>query len=621
MQGQSYRPDIDGLRAVAVLAVIAYHAFPESFPGGFTGVDIFFVISGYLITGILASALQNGTFSFAHFYARRLRRIFPALICMMSATAVFGWFTLLAEEYKEFAKYVMAGAAFASNLVLWQEAGYFDTAAESKPLLHLWSLGVEEQFYILWPCALFLAWKWRHRLLAPVAILGAASFLHALYLSYIDPTAAFYSPLARAWEIFLGALLALSPAIVRSRQQSHIAAATGSALIAAGFLLIDRASVFPGVWALLPSGGAVLIISAGPSAATNKILATPVMAAIGLISYPLYLWHWPVLVYARISLSEPPSAALRATLIALSFVLATLTYILVERPLRHRTPSSPMIVRLSSAMALIAILSFHIWFESGFPSRVPKLLQAPAPSERPWREHLCYLQDDLGDKNFPDIQACIEPAKPTVVLFGDSLAAMLYPGLRALQQDHSFGIAQFTANNCWPSLEGSPKRKHCDEINKLSLDQIEKIKPETVLLAARWNEYPLESLGPFANALKERGAKQIIVIGPLPQWTGSLKRQLWLHARRNFFEVPERLNGADDPQMRQISERLAAETSRLGLKYVASYGYLCNDSGCLARLGDAPEDLMMFDHDHLTTRGSEHFLRAIASEIIPLQKQ
>lgn len=302
-----YRPDIDGLRAIAVLSVVIFHAFPSWIQGGFIGVDIFFVISGFLISTIIFENLDKGTYSFTEFYTRRIKRIFPALILILMASYAFGWIMLFADEFKQLGKHIAGGAGFVSNFVLWKEIGYFDNSAETKPLLHLWSLGIEEQFYIIWPILLWLAWKCKFNLLLVTVAVASISFWLNLQGINQDSLAAFYSPQNRFWELLCGSLLGwlvlnynnffLS---LSSRFQSIISF-IGFFLLIYGFWYINKNLSFPGTWALIPTLGAVLIIAAGPQAWINrKILSHPIMVWFGLISFPLYLWHWPLLSFMRI---------------------------------------------------------------------------------------------------------------------------------------------------------------------------------------------------------------------------------------------------------------------------------------------------------------------------------
>lgn len=299
---------------------VRWRYFPSSlsmpFPNGFRGLHRcrrIFVISGFLISSIIFKGLERGTFRFVDFYVRRIRRIFPALLLVLAASGVMGWAVLLPDEYAQLGKHIAAGAGFVSNLVLWAEASYFDSAAELKPLLHLWSLGVEEQFYILWPLLAWIAWRVRIGFLWPVVLLAGASFGLCVYRLDGDPVGAFYSPLTRFWELLAGSALAWLT--LRNERAECVLdvfgndvlgrallSASGILLLACGFVLIDRRSAFPGILALLPVLGAVLLIAAGERAWFNRVvLSNPLLVWIGLISYPLYLWHWPLLAFARIA--------------------------------------------------------------------------------------------------------------------------------------------------------------------------------------------------------------------------------------------------------------------------------------------------------------------------------
>jgi peptidoglycan/LPS O-acetylase OafA/YrhL len=291
----TYRADIDGLRAIAVLVVVLYHALPRLLPGGFIGVDVFFVISGYLISGQIVSEIRTRNFSLAAFYGRRIRRIFPALILVLLATLAYGFVILLPAELASLGGDVASGAGFVSNILLWQEAGYFDRAAMLKPLLHLWSLGVEEQFYIVWPLALWLAHRAGVLRAWLLALFCAASFMASVVLAPAHPTIDFYAPFTRLWELGAGALLAWRPALRGGNAFSW----AGLLLILGGAAALNAQLVFPGWWALVPVAGAVLLIGAGPENTVNRLLSRQEATYLGRISYPLYLWHWPLISYAH----------------------------------------------------------------------------------------------------------------------------------------------------------------------------------------------------------------------------------------------------------------------------------------------------------------------------------
>jgi peptidoglycan/LPS O-acetylase OafA/YrhL len=455
-----YRPDIDGLRAVAVLAVIAFHAFPNWIRGGFIGVDVFFVISGYLISTIIFENLERGTFSFNEFYARRVKRIFPALLLVLIICFAFGWFALLADEYKQLGKHIAAGAGFISNFILWNEAGYFDNSAETKPLLHLWSLGIEEQFYIVWPLLLWFAWKRKFNLLTITIVVALISFILNFTGVKQDIVATFYSPQTRFWELLSGSLLAwfalykkdaligikskidvwLSRILYSEKREGNgkildnALSFIGLSLLLYGFWRINKELIFPGKWALVPVLGAVLIITAGSKAWVNrKILSNKLAVWFGLISFPLYLWHWPILSFARIVESEVPSRNIRLAAVVLSIVLAWLTYKLVERPLRFGKHNKIKVTALVILMTVVGYVGYNTYERNGLPFR-KALLNVSVPIER------------LGEDNFDLHKLCLDyygisdnirycrvsiydGKRPHIALVGDSHAAALYSGL------------------------------------------------------------------------------------------------------------------------------------------------------------------------------------------------
>jgi peptidoglycan/LPS O-acetylase OafA/YrhL len=445
-----YRPDIDGLRAIAVLLVVVYHAFPHALPGGFIGVDIFFVISGYLISTVLFQGIQGETFSLVDFYSRRIRRIFPALAIVLLATGVFGWFALRADELSQLGKHIAAGAGFVSNLVLWSESGYFDAAAETKPLLHLWSLGIEEQFYFFFPIILWLAWKAKLNLLKVTVFVASASFLWNIFQYNNDTTALFYSPQTRFWELMIGAMLAyltLHPprqlhriGILRS---AEVRSLVGIAFIVVGVVTGGRAFAYPGVWAIFPTVGAALLISAGQTTKLNKyLLSFKPMVLIGLISYPLYLWHWPLLSYARILEGRTPSATVRVWCVIAAFVLAMITYRLIERPLRFHAQQARVALALLITVFSVGISGFVIHQQNGFPGRSIDLREVKFDGDIGHVEFHAYVENKFFPctpnavraqaEKWDDIVRCSQSRndKPIdTVLLGDSHAEHLFIGL------------------------------------------------------------------------------------------------------------------------------------------------------------------------------------------------
>src|SRR5215471_5754383 len=373
---QAYRADIDGMRAVAIIVVVLFHAFPTKVHGGFVGVDIFFVISGYLISGIILRSVAAGGFDFLLFYARRVKRLFPALALVFAASLAFGWFALFPEELKHLGQHMAAGAAFVGNFLLWTEAGYFDSASELKPLLHLWSLAIEEQFYLIFPLTIWAMWRARIRTLPVLVVLILISFTLNVIIVAIDPVAAFFLPHTRFWELLAGALLAAleisrgARAEPDARRWKELWSSLGLLLVVAAAFGINRNKAFPGFWALFPVVGTWLLIWSGPDTwVSRKILAVRPMVWIGSISYPLYLWHWPLFSFARIVASDTPSPEARTALEACSVALAWLTYRFVERPIRLGPTSALKVGSLCFLVSVAGIVGYVAYANGGFEDR------------------------------------------------------------------------------------------------------------------------------------------------------------------------------------------------------------------------------------------------------------
>ena len=456
-----YRSDIDGLRAFAVLSVVLFHAFPEFISGGFIGVDVFFVISGFLISTIIFEKLEQGSFSFLDFYARRVRRIFPALILVLVTSFILGWCILFVGEYKQLGKHIAGGAGFIANLILWSESGYFDNLADTKPLLHLWSLGIEEQFYIIWPPILWAAWRFRVRWLPIILAIGLASFAFNLYGIAIDPVATFYSPLTRFWELLIGSLLAYVAVFharyprlaVNTIAQANTLSWIGCALFVAGLFLINKDSGFPGAWALLPTLGAALMIKAGPSAWFNKVvLGSSVLVWFGLISYPLYLWHWPLLSFARILSSSVPELEIRIGVVVLSILLSWLTYRFIEKPIRFGegitffskwfVSKRAVTIALVAGLFLIGLAGYIANYKNGSHSRLVNKINIDPESGYDGVAGVDLIED-CGLANSPSIDkawfgTCLRDSRPPVkyALLGDSHAASLFRGLVRTSNEH-----------------------------------------------------------------------------------------------------------------------------------------------------------------------------------------
>lgn len=638
-----YRSDIDGLRAIAVISVLIFHAFPDFLPGGFIGVDVFFVISGFLISTIIFENLAIGEFSFVDFYTRRIRRIFPGLLLVLTCSWVIAWFSLLPEEFKSLGKHVLGGAGFVSNLLLWNESGYFDTVANTKPLLHLWSLGIEEQFYLIWPVLLWISFRVKISLIGTTLFLMSVSFLINIALIGTYPIAVFYSPMTRIWELLAGAVLAWalippkntsvghiqSIAQNLTIKQKNIFSGVGLSFLVVGINFITEKSAFPGWWALMPVFGAALLILAGPKAWLNRqLLSNKIMIFFGLISYPLYLWHWPLLSFSRI-INPVNSGWTRALLLFISVLLAWLTYRFIERPLRKsaqvnsRFSQKFIIYLLILLMAAIGYAGYAAYIRDGIPIKrvlltsdnplLNKILIYKFETGPTYRMGSCFLTENQPADDANSCPTEKNPNKPTLVLWGDSHAAHLYPGIKSVYENQ-YNIVQRTASGCPPIL-GLEKttRPHCKEFNDKTLGLIKKINPNLVILASDWLSYPFNDLTKTITPLKAAGIKNIALVGPVPQWENNLPKQLSIYCKQKIpCEVPHYMSMGLIPKVFEIDVLMSQFALNQKIHYLSPTKIMCGQNGCIVRQTDEASSITAWDVAHLTDSGSiylvSHFL-------------
>jgi peptidoglycan/LPS O-acetylase OafA/YrhL len=620
---ESYRPDIDGLRALAVLAVIAFHGFPEYVAGGFVGVDVFFVISGFLISGIILDETRADIFSLRRFYGRRVRRIFPALLLVLVVSLLAGWWLLLPADMERFGQQLTASAAFVSNFYFWFQSGYFSPDARTFPLLHLWSLGVEEQFYIVWPLIITALQKRTNWIIFAIVVIGASSLYLSVALSD-NHEVDFFSPATRAWELMLGALVAWlvrrDHATSPTGRVADLATIVGLTSILASVLLFDQRFSYPGWLALFPTIGSSLILWGGAnSGVASVILSARALVFVGLISYPLYLWHWPLLVFSAAFKFAPLTPLESGLALVGSFVLAWLTYELVESEFRGRRASGIKTSSVGAGMMIVFVAGLVVIKGQGFETRFPKQIRDFAKVRQypaSWRVGECLI--DLT-KVTTFGERCTEGTRPLIFVWGDSMAASLMPGLRLLQHELNFGLTQLTANSCAPLLSvdvpGSPKcRSNNDEI----LGVISRTHPEIVLLHCIGTTRPEDMAGLKATvlALRALSIPRIIVLGPLPLWKRGLPNEVLGHFVRDHALIPERSSQRvyrlwDDAQMRSALTEVGAE-------YISAWDAMCDTDGCLTRLGERPEDVTASDQAHLTESGSMFLIEAIRDEIVPI---
>jgi peptidoglycan/LPS O-acetylase OafA/YrhL len=503
----TYRPDIDGLRAVAVLLVLGFHAELQFFGAGFAGVDVFFVISGYLISRIVFRALAKGTFSFRDFYIRRINRIFPALVVVVVACLLVGWVVSMPTEYRLLGKHSFGGSVFASNIILWREAGYFDSP--HKPLLHLWSLAVEEQFYLVWPPLALIAWRRNWNVARTITVVILSSLGVSAWMGYRGLTVeSFYFAGTRLWEIGAGALLAQqqernttsrSVAVFERPRIREAAGFLGLVLLALTLLVVNHETPWPGLLALLPVLGSILIIATGPDTfIARKLLASRTLVLIGLISYPLYLWHWPLLVFARVVRGGPLSGMATAAVLGLSFVLAWLTYRYVESPIRLgiRKGRSAAMLLPALAAAGCAGLAIHTGI-------IPPRLYAAASQldeARNDREG-SPIGEGIDRDGRPVVDSIPGAPESSVVMIGDSHIRHYWPRVLRLSRDSAPRfptVLMLRYGSCVPmpgvERRGAPspltrKAFECARFHQGAIDIAKAPRVNAVVYAAIWAEY------------------------------------------------------------------------------------------------------------------------------------
>lgn len=601
-----YRPDIDGLRSLAIIPVVLNHLGVRGFWGGFVGVDIFFVISGFLITGNIVSDVKRNRYSITDFYRRRIIRIFPALFLLIFVCSVLSCIVMLPSELVRFAKSLGAAAISGSNVLFYSESGYFEPAAKIKPLLHTWSLAIEEQFYIVWP--LVLAPLTRHcpRAVPWVAgVIVGVSLAISAWMLYFDPSGAYYLLPSRAWELAIGALLATLPRFYTPNWLRQVLATCALAAILYAIRSFSEVTPFPGFAALIPCVGAAILISVGSSGSwVSAALSCRPMVFIGQISYSLYLWHWPIIVFASIGLFLPQTSFVKAVELLLGLAMAVLSTRYVERPFRqHSSKWSTKQVLFGGAMAMAFALAFSgaLLITKGLPQRFTADEQAVASFEAMdgdalYRRGTCFA---VGAKMAFDFVNCLKPAsdRANLMLIGDSHAAHYWPGIS--QYRGKINIEQATHTGCKPVLY-EPSSDPCQKFFRHILThQIKKSPPDVLLFAARWRKEDVALLGKTLSNPAVR-ASHPLVLGPVVQYTSGLPRLL-VYSR--FWQKPTLIFQAVDPELAETDRAMAAMTARLGVPYISMLRRMCTGEQCM--VWAAPHVPMQFDYGHFTKEGSE----------------
>lgn len=612
-----YRKEIDGLRALAVIPVILYHAGFSPFSGGFVGVDVFFVISGYLITTIIHDEILRKRFSITSFYERRARRILPALFFVCLVSIPFAWAWMLPAAFKEFSHSLIAVSLFSSNILFSGESGYFTSAVEFKPLLHTWSLAVEEQFYLFFPLLLLM-----FRRLKPVTLFGTLAIISLASLMLSDlastryPAANFYLLITRAWELGMGAMLAIWLPFMR--QPRHLTAQgfsiIGLALIGSSIFYFDETLPFPGRWGLIPTFGTILVIAYARSGTlVASVLRLKPVVAIGLISYSAYLWHQPLFAFARIK--QVDSTQILLLLGITSLLLAYVSWRYIEAPFRNQHQFSRRQIFSMGLGISSLIIAFGLFtsLNNGFDDRYNDaqkqiLAYLDYEPEEAYREGQCFLRSDQTYKEFS--AGCFPPdsKQNSIVIWGDSHAAALSYGLRT----QYVALTQLTASACSPLIAYQQKRRpNCAAVNSFALQVFAEHNPAVILLHANWRDSygkpakALESLLPatISQIRKASPDSRIILLGDSPQWRPSLPEQL---VNTHISLRDQAYIGSDGhPGARSMDNRVKAVALTEKVEFISLLDLLCEKELCLSSVktkgGYAP---LVWDYGHLTPAAS-----------------
>lgn len=635
--GNAYRADIDGLRAVAIVPVVLYHSGIALFSGGYVGVDVFFVISGYLITSFILFQINHGTFSLVRFYLRRIRRIFPALFVMIGFCAIAGWLLLAPHDYRRLGESIFATTFFASNVLFWLSSGYFGAPLEARPLLHTWSLGVEEQFYLAYPILLILLYRFvPRRLVVVTSALAIASFSLNVLTVEAHPSFAFFLMPARVWELFFGAVLAmgaLDPP--RHTKIAEAAGILGVALIGFAVFGFSDETTFPGFAAIVPSIGAGAVIWAGnrQKGVVTRLLSHPAPMFVGKISYSLYLWHFPLLAFAGYVLVGGTSVSVRIGLIALSVLLAIASWAYVEQPVRRGewifANATTAFGTGAAAIILFGGFGLAVHFAQGFPSRIgePQLQILAAQTDIDNDRNICLeVEENTNIARRPPCRFGAPDVAPRFALWGDSHAESLRPAFDvAARKNHSAGVFFGTAG-CIPELGINRGNGGCRRVNDaIAQYLVSQPSIDTVILAGRWGLWaegtpykheggskvklydatnaPVTNHAGFAAGLERIVAmlsyagKQIWLVGPIPEVGYDVPRALYFDSLgvKRSFGLP--------PTVKEFKERQAfvfevfgALATQYNARVVWPHEHLCDSLVCNVQKDGRP---LYIDDQHL----------------------
>ena len=613
---KNYRHDIDGLRALAVLAVVFYHLNPRIFPGGFIGVDIFFVISGFLITQIILSQLDQSVFSVLTFYKRRIARLFPALFLMLFCATLATYLISHPIETVFFGESLIASIFYFSNVFYLTEANYFSVDPKLNPLLHTWSLAVEEQFYLLYPLLLIAAYKlFRRHLITILILLTICSFLLNIYLVQKNPAAAFFLTPTRIYQLMAGGLLAIA-LLNRTKLSAELAAFVGLLLILISIFIFSDESVYPGFNSLLPTLATVLILfGAADSIFARITLTNPIAKLVGKMSYSIYLWHWPIIVFYQIAHNPQPKRYEQVTLLIVTLVVSFISWKFIEVPLRYKVQSLSVKKVFQSAF-LVSVVGLIVGslfiFSDGLRDRFSterlyfaEYVETYRPSDA--RSGNCFLTSYSQDiRNFTEDRCIkIHPAKRNVLLLGDSHVNRLYYPIRDNLPDAS--VSQITASGCRPTVSNYGSRYCLELMQKAFNDYIPNYKFDTVILFAYWKHYDPDYLSLTVDLISKH-VNQVIVFGPMVTYEQALPRLL-ARFSKNGKETHQFKKARNYEENISIDAEMHQSLLNSSASYVSLLELVCPDGICKT-LTESGEPIQV-DYGHFSYAGGVEIIQDI----------
>jgi peptidoglycan/LPS O-acetylase OafA/YrhL len=637
-----YRPEINGLRSFAVLPVIFFHAGFSLFSGGYVGVDVFFVISGFLITTIILEEMRVGRFSIINFYERRARRILPALFFVMLVSIPFAWALLSPSDLQDFAQSLVAIALFGSNFLFWQESGYFDTAAELKPMLHTWSLAVEEQYYVLFPLLILAAWRLgTKRLAALIAAIGAVSLLIAEIQVRTQPATAFFLLPARTWQLLMGSMVAFVvvywhryPGLIdHNRLLGEVLGAVGLIMIIWATFLFDEHTPFPGIMALVPTLGTALVLLFSSSRTfVGRVLAFGPLVGVGLISYSAYLWHQPIFAFTRHAFPGDVPGWVMLLLSAITLGLAYLSWRFVEQPFRARSFIGRRAIFAASGLGIVAFMSLGTAGHFGRDTITDVRLSSVDPALRSTflnKEDLLSGRDRLIRPFFAsaDAEFSADPGTKKILILGDSVAGDLY-GSVMVNADRFEGMEirrMFLDDQCMPDFErmliDGELRLLRDRTCRPSLERLRDgplfSKADVLVLSAHWartgGDRPHLGVVSLAKTLAEQG-RTVLVVGLLSLKDASsmafksISDGMTIEKANAYAYSTLKRGNIDQPNadVRALAELIP------NIRYLDKYAVFCDDDRRTCALYDENTQLMFSDNNHVSGPGAVYFGKRIA---------